>query len=1041
MRSCLRSISVLLLTQVLLVAWAGVVTSDDSQEEEPKQSLVLRVGVHEELRTKNPLREWDQWTSGHLDPVYDEVAKLDQVKEEPIPYLLKGIDADDSGTLDLHEYGIFEKEANPTEVTAYYDFNGVYSHDGVQMTMHDLLFSYHLAALNSLRMEVNVLKDNNGLLGSNYSTTRWLNVWPDADDWSGAIPTGPDPSLLFALHFSLNTTYGGFAKYTLGSLTLIPRHIWEGTGKRCLDATAGVCSNWLEDIHVDFGHAYDESTNNGIPDTHVGAFRFWNARSWIVGDNDVIGTGPFEFDQWFPGFSTTLIRFEDYNVDPLDCVKEGVPQVCQGNFFSRLHKPYVDVIEFRLYMNPRQMVFALMAGEIDYVGYSVPVEYIPDLVADANISLMSSASKGFAYLGYQMRMSPFGYPDNNPSLGDHGFWFRRAVAHTIDRDLIVTTLLQNFGIVANQPISPAQTRWYNASIVGYDFDLDIARQILDDHYTLGGFGLGWSGGWRNLPTIGNMQIEVLCAQADHDPVHTSSCNMIATNMRDVGINAVLKTLPFPEILDELENRDAAIWLHEPLIHRDPPEFYYDFFSSMTNRSVSLNYGGFQNQTFDDKILETREELDRDRSVALIKAASSILVENLPYDPIFFRTNVEAYRHDRFVNWTEGPGSSIFYKSYWSWMGVHPPGIVVEMTFPTGTMVNETETLAFDLLVTNFTTGLPVDGANVTITCLPAGPVISPSQGLTVNGSIGLINFTAPEVDYDTFYSVITKANLSGMVEMEQATVLVLNTDTNPWPPVLQSAQLTGSAGEDVTMEWTLSADDGQGNMSVIRYDIYRGLSYSTRGWNYTLRGSVPNGTSQFVDAGAGEGDSTHYYYRMCACSSDGNSTCSRKQAGKFTRPLSQGPSLVSLPLVQSNGSIEKVLQTVEYDNAWTYDPSIQAWRLHTDERPYLASGKANHTMGIWINVTEDCNLTLAGIVPTQTSVQLYAGWNLVSFPSFNTTYTVADLKAETGATRVEGYELAPPYFLRVLTDGDVLQAGYGYWVKVDAPISWIVGNS
>ena len=53
---------------------------------------------------------------------------------------------------------------------------------------------------------------------------------------------------------------------------------------------------------------------------------------------------------------------------------------------------------------------------------------------------------------------------------------------------------------------------------------------------------------------------------------------------------------------------------------------------------------------------------------------------------------------------------------------------------------------------------------------------------------------------------------------------------------------------------------------------------------------------------------------------------------------------------------------------------------------------------------------------------------------------VADLKAETGATRVEGYDLAPPYFLRVLMDGEVLQAGYGYWVKVDAPVIWVVGS-
>ena len=84
----------------------------------------------------------------------------------------------------------------------------------------------------------------------------------------------------------------------------------------------------------------------------------------------------------------------------------------------------------------------------------------------------------------------------------------------------------------------------------------------------------------------------------------------------------------------------------------------------------------------------------------------------------------------------------------------------------------------------------------------------------------------------------------------------------------------------------------------------------------------------------------------------------------------------------------------------------------------------NQMMGLWVNVTEDSNLTVAGTVPAQTTIHLYEGWNLVSLPSFNTPYSVADLKAEIDATRVEGYDLAPPYFLRVLGDAEVLLPGY-----------------
>lgn len=98
----------------------------------------------------------------------------------------------------------------------------------------------------------------------------------------------------------------------------------------------------------------------------------------------------------------------------------------------------------------------------------------------------------------------------------------------------------------------------------------------------------------------------------------------------------------------------------------------------------------------------------------------------------------------------------------------------------------------------------------------------------------------------------------------------------------------------------------------------------------------------------------------------------------------------------------------------------------------------NHTMGLWVNVTDNSNLTVAGVVPAQTTIHLAAGWNLVSIPSFNSSYSVADLKLEIGASRVEGYDPLPPYHLSVLADAEVLRAGYAYWVRVDADTDWIV---
>ncbi len=261
----------------------------------------------------------------------------------------------------------------------------------------------------------------------------------------------------------------------------------------------------------------------------------------------------------------------------------------------------------------------------------------------------------------------------------------------------------------------------------------------------------------------------------------------------------------------------------------------------------------------------------------------------------------------------------------------------------------------------------------------------------------------------------------------------------PQPPMLLDAVLTGSNLENVTLMWLLSPDDGNVQRPVVEYLVFRGMDFSQGGFGYSLIASIPNGTSAFVDSFVGEGNPNSHFYRICARNTHNKTSCGSNQAGKFTRPLSPGPSLVSVPLIQSDENIETVLQTLNYDEAWSYDTSNGEWKWHMTFKDYRRGlWNMNHTMGVWVNVTEASNLTVAGIVPAQTTIHLHEGWNLVSFPSVNATYTVADLKAETGVTRVEGYDPAPPHFLMVLGDAEVLQAGYGYWVKVVADTIWTV---
>ena len=257
------------------------------------------------------------------------------------------------------------------------------------------------------------------------------------------------------------------------------------------------------------------------------------------------------------------------------------------------------------------------------------------------------------------------------------------------------------------------------------------------------------------------------------------------------------------------------------------------------------------------------------------------------------------------------------------------------------------------------------------------------------------------------------------------------------PPSNVDAILDGKDFENVTVVWNPPPNAVDG--TVDRYDVYRGEDFDRDGFSYQYLGSVPNGTSYFVDTLSGEGNPDAHFYTVCAVSTTNTTICAGDQAAKFTRPLVAGPNLVSIPLIQSKESIEAVLQTVEYDMAWFYDSSSQEWKWYMKSKTYRRGlWNVNHTMGIWVNVTQNSNLTVAGVVPAQTTIHLHEGWNLISFPSVNTSFTVADLKASSPVERVEGFDPAPPYFLRVRTDSDVLLAGSAYWVKVQADVVWNV---
>jgi len=165
----------------------------------------------------------------------------------------------------------------------------------------------------------------------------------------------------------------------------------------------------------------------------------------------------------------------------------------------------------------------------------------------------------------------------------------------------------------------------------------------------------------------------------------------------------------------------------------------------------------------------------------------------------------------------------------------------------------------------------------------------------------------------------------------------------------------------------------------------------------------------------------------------------------FSLPLTPGHRFVSFPLRPIADDVAAVLSSLSgcYDYVRWYDAldSSDHWKSYEPARGYNDIRRLDNTMGFWINVTAACDFIVTGYPESVTVLSLRAGWNMVGYPSFNTSYTVADLKAAIGLAGVivETFDAsAAPYYLQRAPDSYTLAAGEGYWIFVPADIDWTV---
>jgi len=757
-----------------LIVLSGI-AADVSGNQTKGDPFILVVGEQDKMETRNllPAMAGDVWTQDVLDRVYDTIGKALPETKELVPYILKGVDANDDGIFEENEYGEFAKQdgGDQLNITAYYDFNGVYFHDGIQATPGDLFFSYQLQALNPRsNIDLRVLMDKAGRSGSNYSTTRWLFVTPAVKNWQNEPQVG-NLSLRFAVRYQLQEPFVLFYNRTLAGYILFPRHVWEDRGFRD-DTTSAGCTIQvpcrINDLHEDFGKAiYPESDSRfgqGIPitETTYTPYKYLDsspaqdsAEEWQLTDQDVIGTGPFRFVNFDEQQAVALVMKNTLFFTGKD---EKTGTMIDPFVATYINQPFIDGITFEVYGSTTLCLLAVKSWRVDYCHIGIPPEFVPDLIQMWDIRIWPQANPSFTFLGYNMREPIVGkWHYGQADEFDIGYHFRKAVAHLIDKSAIIRIPLDGYGVPGIVPVSPENTEFYNDSLMPYENNITLAQQELDLAHA-DAVWLAANGGppeassWFTkdpvtgkivMPMIGTSHFSITCQQGFLAIFGDDDCELIALSMWQFGFNVGLR-LPSPWP-DEIFTLCVGGWR----IEDDDPDYLFDFFHS-SNAVSGRNYVGFNDPLMDRVLEDSRMEMNWTRRVELLKWAQGIIADKLPYDTLYFRTNIEATNQGRFVGWKSLHGTVW---NFWSLLNIRPPSklrLYVSIESPSAVAAGEEVSLTVRVKDQD---GEPIDGAAIHATIVPewAGNLSTggnePGNDITVMASLGklVLIYTAPWV--------------------------------------------------------------------------------------------------------------------------------------------------------------------------------------------------------------------------------------------------------------------------------------------------------
>ncbi len=352
-----------------------------------------------------------------------------------------------------------------------------------------------------------------------------------------------------------------------------------------------------------------------------------------------VSCGPFLFAQWEKGAFVKLVTNPNYYGKGRKVTVDGVGEIEEG--------PFYDGLLLKLYGTTDAALLGIQKGEVDFIWWNLDPGYIAQLLGDPKVTIEKADELGFYYLCPNIAKPPF-----------DDLKLRQALVYLVDKEFIVSRVLQGYGGAAHSVVMPAAGLWYNPNVNKFGSGMSKEERIAKAKEMLTAAGYTVPEGKYpdvvvKLPNGQDMQpFEILTPPADYDPMRAMSGVLVQEWWREIGIPVTAKPTSFGEIVAKTFESMSFDWyiLGWRIGGSGYPDYMrYDWHSDQAVPDGN-NPGSYKNPEVDTLLETLMTACDRQELINAAWKAQEIIVDEVGYCSLYYRTINEAHRNDTFTGW-------------------------------------------------------------------------------------------------------------------------------------------------------------------------------------------------------------------------------------------------------------------------------------------------------------------------------------------------------------------------------------------------------